>query len=159
MQIENKLYKNSISSYFNQRILRNSNHYFKKDGLKQQFDVSHTDQNLFFLIYFVVGNLLDDGNTVLMLQEHNDVYDYGINKWQISIIQPVIDLIDNELSGLLSFKNIFTQIDNYKTDRENLINFIEIQKDEFNKIYQTSQIINPTKISKFWLDISCLPLR
>ena len=124
MQIENKLYKNSISSYFNQRILRNSNHYFKKDGLKQQFDVSHTDQNLFFLIYFVVGNLLDDGNTVLMLQEHNDVYDYGINKWQISIIQPVIDLIDNELSGLLSFKNIFTQIDNYKTDRENLINFI-----------------------------------
>lgn len=136
--------KNSnIAYYLTQRIQHNADWYFKKNNLQTEFFTNYTDINIFYLLYFVVYSVLDEGNTVLILKQEDNKFQ-DISQWQYIIIEPAMILINNILSGLVDFQEIFKKIDELSDNLNELSYFIQYEKDNLPNFYQQSQILNPT---------------
>lgn len=149
MLSQNFLDKNHISGYLNKRIQQNAHYYLKKDVLQTRFDIGHTEENIFFLVYFAVSRLLDDGNTVLVLnQDNHQANSYGLSQWQMALLSPILDMFDDVMSALLNFGDIFTKIDDLKDDKLALATLIDAQRQSLTALYQQSQLVSPKKSSQ-----------
>lgn len=133
--------KNHISRYINNRIVCHGRWYLSKNHLKTTFDVNHTDENIFYLLYFVVLGALEEGNTVLILKQSQSPYKH-LSNWQYVLLEPFVSLINDELSGLMDFQTIFHHIDELKANPDTLALFIQKQKENLANLYQQSKVLN-----------------
>lgn len=93
--------KQNISHYINARL--KSNHDLNNHQHKYGNNIQ---QSIFYLLYFVIGHALDEGDTVLVLKNQT-LDDKTYKTWQAAIIEPTVNYLSNYLTDDFNIDVIF----------------------------------------------------
>ncbi len=131
--------KQNISHYINARL--KSNHDLNNHQHKYGNNIQ---QSIFYLLYFVIGHALDEGDTVLVLKNQT-LDDKTYKTWQAAIIEPTVNYLSNYLTDDFNIDVIFKKIDEHKNDDGFLKEYINDVQKSLRESYDKSLLLNPVR--------------
>ncbi|STY93674.1 exodeoxyribonuclease V subunit alpha [Moraxella bovis] len=142
----NTPYQNNIAQYLIRRMQDNAN-WYHETGRIDDFVFNTADETIFFLIHFVISQLLHDGHTVLLLNRHDDINNTQntahdkLSPWQLSVLHPIVSLISDKVGDELDFNAIFGRIDELSNDKTALAHYVHHTQHDLKERYYQHSII------------------
>lgn len=130
----------TIARYMTNRIKTTADWYQKKSALENPCVLTHTDETLFDVLMFVVMQKLQEGHTVLVLEDM-PLANSTLRSWQWHILSPLVAVIEDKLPQL-SLVKLFERIDELKGDMSALLVFIDEIKQSVIMSYRQQKVLS-----------------